>query len=48
MDNLNEYLAVLSGAKESNKIYETELNGNLLNSMTNSWIRKAYVQGFDC
>ena len=26
----------------------TELNGIFLNSMPSSWIKQAYVQGFDC
>ena len=39
---------MLPGAKASDKICETELNEMLLNSMPNSWIRQAYVQGFNC
>ena len=48
MNNLNEYLSILPRAKTSDKICDTELNELLLNSMTNSWSRQAYVQGFDC
>ena len=46
MIDLNGYFSVLPGAKSSEKICETELNVILLNSMPNSWIRQAYVQGF--
>ena len=46
--DLHNYLSVLSGSKEGDKICETELNGILLNCMPNIWIRQAYVQGFDC
>ena len=31
----------------TNKIGVTEINEFLINSMTNSWSKKAYVQGFD-
>ena len=48
MIDINEYLYVFPWAKASDKIYETELNGILLNSMTSLWIRQAYVQGFYC
>ena len=41
-------MAALPGAKESDKIGETDLHGILLNSMTNGWIKKAYGKGFDC
>ena len=34
--------------KVSGKVFETELNEILLNSMPNRWIRQAYVQEFDC
>ena len=44
---INDYLAAFPGAKESEKIGETDLNEILLNSMPNIWIRQAYVQGFD-
>ena len=46
--DINNYLAVLPGSKASGKIYDTELNEIMLNSMPNSWIRKACVQGFYC
>ena len=48
MIDINECLSVLPGAKASDKIFETELNEILLNSMPNIWIRQAYVQGFYC
>ena len=35
--DLNSYLAILSGAKGSDKIGETELNEILLNIMPNGW-----------
>ena len=44
---LNEYLVSLPGAKVSDKIGEIEINEILLNSMTNEWIKQAYVQIFD-
>ena len=44
----NDYLASLPGDKLSDKIGLTEFNESLLNSMPNSWSKKAYVQGFDC
>ena len=46
--DLNEYLSSFPGATISDKIGVTELNGLPLNSMPNSWSKKAYVQGFDC
>ena len=46
--DLNEYLALFPGATLTLKIGVTELNEILLNSMTNSWSNKDYVQGFDC
>ena len=46
--DLNKYLSVLPGAKEGDTFCETEINENLLNIMTNSWISQAYVQEFDC
>ena len=46
--DLNEYLVFLPGAKLTDKIGMMELNGILLNSMPSIWIKKAYVQGFDC
>ena len=48
LSKLNEYLAVLPGAKENNKICVMEKNEILLNSTTNSWRKKDYVQGSDC
>ena len=39
MIDLNYYLYVLPGTKESDKNCETELNEILLNSMPNNWIR---------
>ena len=46
--DLNDYFSVFLEAKEGAIICETEINENLLNSMTNSWISQAYVQEFDC
>ena len=46
MIDLNDYLYVLPGAKASEKICKTELNGIVLNRMPNSWSSQAYVQGF--
>ena len=46
--DLNEYLASFLGATFTDKIGVTELNEILLNSMTNSWSKQAYIQGFDC
>ena len=46
--HLHEYLASFPGATLSYKIGVTELNEILLNSMSNSWSKQAYVQGFDC
>ena len=46
--DLNKYLAVLPGAKASDKICETELYKNVLNSIPNSWSKQEYVMGFDC
>ena len=45
---INEYLSVFTGAKASYNTCLTELNGVLLNSMTNLCSNQAYVQGFDC
>ena len=47
MIELNEYLALLPGAKASDKFFEMELNGIILNRMPNVWNRQAYVLGFD-
>ena len=41
-------LSSFPGAKMSDKIGVTDLNGNLLNSMPNSWSKQAYVQVFEC
>ena len=46
--DLHDYLDVLPGENISEQICVAELNGFLLNSMTNSWRNQAYVQGFDC
>ena len=43
---LNEYLAIFTGSKASNKIRETELNKIPLHSMPIGWSRQVYVQGF--
>ena len=45
--DLNEYLSVLPGAKESDKICEMELKEILLNRMTNICIRQEYMQRFN-
>ena len=45
---LNDYLASFPVATMDDKMSVTDLNENLLNSMINSWLKKAYVQGFDC
>ena len=45
---INKYLSVFTGAKASYNTCLTELNGVLLNSMTNLCSNQAYVQGFDC
>ena len=44
----NYYLASFPGATFSDKIGVTALGDILLNSITNSWYKQAYVQGFDC
>ena len=46
--DLNKYLASFPGLKLTDKIGLSELNESLLNSMPNSWINQAYVQGFYC
>ena len=46
--DINEYLAVFPRANISDKICVTKLNEFLLNNMTNSWSKQAYVQGFEC
>ena len=45
---LNEYIAAFPGANSSDNICETDLNEILLNSISNEWIKQAYVQGFGC
>ena len=45
--DLNKYLAVFPRAKTSDKMFETELNEILLNSVPNRWSSQAYVQRFD-
>ena len=47
MIQLNEYLAALPEANESDKIGETEYNKIILDSIPNGWSKQAYVQGFD-
>ena len=44
--DLNEFLPSFPGSTPTHKICMTELNEILLNSMPNSWIKQAYVQGF--
>ena len=44
----NEYLDFFPEAKLTDKIGVTEIDKGLLNSMPISWIKQAYVQGFDC
>ena len=46
--DINEYLTSFPGATLNDKIGVTELKEILPNSMSNSWSRQAYVQGFDC
>ena len=48
MIDLNEYLASFPGETLDDKIGVTESNKILLNSMTNSWSKRDYEQGFDC
>ena len=48
MIDMNKYFSVFPGGKSSDKCFDTELNENLLNRMTNSWSNQKYVQGFDC
>ena len=44
---INQYLSVFPGVKESDKIWNTELNKILLNIIPNRCINQAYMQGFD-
>ena len=46
--DLNKYLDSFPGGKLSGKLGVTELNELFLNSMPNTWIMQAYVQGFYC
>ena len=48
MINLKKYLSVFPGEKASDKMCKTKSNIILLNCTNNSWIRQAYMQGFDC
>ena len=48
MIHIYAYLSALPGAQASEQIGETKLNEILLNSMSNCWIKQAYVQCFDC
>ena len=41
--DLNEYLASFTGATFTDKIGVTKLNEILLNSIPNSWSKRAYV-----
>ena len=47
MIDLNEYLDSSPGTILADKIGVTKLNNIILNSMANSWSKKAYVQSFD-
>ena len=44
---LNEYLAILPRVNVSDNIGDTELNGILLNRITNGCRKKWYVKGFE-
>ena len=46
--DLNDYLASFPGATLNDNIGITKLNKILLNGISNSWYRQAYVKGFDC
>ena len=46
--DLNEYLASFPGDIMAKKMGIPELNKKILNSMSNSWSKQAYVQGFQC
>ena len=46
--DLNKYLDSFLGANSADKISVTELNEILLNGITNSWSKQAYMKGFDC
>ena len=45
--DLNEYVTLFPGEMASGFSCVTELNGSLLNSMPNIWIKQTYVQVFD-
>ena len=45
--DLNEYLASVPGSTMADNMRVTGLNEILLSSLTNSWWKQAYVQGFD-
>ena len=45
---LNKYLDLFPGAKMPNKIGLMELDEILINIMSNSWSKQAYVQVFGC
>lgn len=45
--DINEYLALLFGSTLSENFGVTELN-EFLSSVTNIWIKQAYLQVFDC
>ena len=46
--DINRYLTSIPGETVLEKIGVTKFNEILLNSIPNSWIKKAYVQGFYC
>ena len=46
--DISKYLDLFPGETLSGEIRLTKLNGFFLNHMLNSWIKQAYVQGFDC
>ena len=48
LKDLNEFLASFIGANMADNMGITELDNISLNSMTNSWSKQAYVQGFYC
>ena len=45
--DLSEYLASFPGGDLTDKIGVTELDEILLNGISYSWSKQAYVQGFD-
>ena len=46
--DLNGYLASFPGVYFNDKIVVTKINKIPINSMSNSYSKKAYIQGFDC